>query len=552
VTIEGLAHAEAAVASGRGFIYALLHMGNWEVLSHTQLVTAGVRPAAMFQPLRNERLNAHVLRSRERTGCRLFDRHDGFAQPATWLREKNALGILVDQHAGDGGIWCPFFSRLASTTTLPALLAKRTGAQVLTLTVTTTAPGHWRLEIGAPLVLSGKIEPDTALINDALEQCIRQSPHDWFWVHNRWKTPNPDFLLANYRRGVTLPAGMSPSALQPFRMIIRSPNWLGDACMAVPAVRALKRGRPDAQVTIACPEKIADVWRLVPEVNHVIALPHGAGVMSVGRLIRKAGPWDSGILFPNSLRSALEMWRGGVARIVGYTGHHRRWLLHQIIPPRKNPGPILHHTRHYLRIALRLGANVEDPTLHDPVPGAKASPRVPIRIGVCPGAEYGSAKRWPVERFAAAMNEVAAKVPCEWVLFGTGKEAALGEQLQAAVASAPVHNLIGRTTLPELGQALRECAMLVTNDTGTMHLANLLGVPVVAIFGSTEPAATGPRGTHDRVMRRHVECSPCFLRECPLDFRCMTALTPSDVASAILESRLALSADSDQSRLETR
>jgi len=533
--IEGLEHVRQAIREGRGAIYALLHMGNWEVLSQAE-GAAVQKPAAMYQPLSNPWLNRHVLRCRERTGCRLFDRRDGFNGPVRWLRENGVIGILVDQHAGDAGQWSPFFGRLASTTNLAALLSRRTGAPVFPVAVVTDAPGRWRMVIGEALPSGFPVGEATARMNLALERRIRMSPLDWFWVHNRWKTPKPDFLLAKYRRGVTLPADMEAEALQSFHLLVRSPNWLGDACMAVPAVRAIKRGRPDARVTVLVPEKIASVWRLVKEVDEVLPIPAGAGVLKVAGLLKAAGhAWDAGILLPNSLRSALEMRLGGVLRIVGYRGHWRRRLLHQIIPPKKKAGPVEHHTRHYLRIAWRLGADVEDPSLHDPVlPPAR--PKGPVVLGLCAGAEYGPAKRWPLVRYAEAAKEVAAGVDCRWLIFGAPGEAAMGEEL-AGMIGPSAENLAGRTTLEELARKLRECRLLLTNDTGTMHFAQLLGVPVVAIFGSTDPHATGPRSADSVVIRRHVECSPCFLRECPLDFRCMLEI-PASCVSETVQGRL--------------
>jgi lipopolysaccharide heptosyltransferase II len=453
-----------------------------------------------------------------------------------WLRENGVIGILVDQHAGDAGQWSPFFGRLASTTNLAALLSRRTGAPVFPVAVVTDAPGRWRMLIGEALPSGFPVGEATARMNLALERRIRMSPLDWFWVHNRWKTPKPDFLLAKYRRGVTLPADMEAEALQSFHLLVRSPNWLGDACMAVPAVRAIKRGRPDARVTVLVPEKIASVWRLVKEVDEVLPIPAGAGVLKVAGLLKAAGhAWDAGILLPNSLRSALEMRLGGVLRIVGYRGHWRRRLLHQIIPPKKKAGPVEHHTRHYLRIAWRLGADVEDPSLHDPVlPPAR--PKGPVVLGLCAGAEYGPAKRWPLVRYAEAAKEVAAGVDCRRLIFGAPGEAAMGEEL-AGMIGPSAENLAGRTTLEELARKLRECRLLLTNDTGTMHFAQLLGVPVVAIFGSTDPHATGPRSADSVVIRRHVECSPCFLRECPLDFRCMLEI-PASCVSETVQGRL--------------
>src|SRR5262249_45217704 len=161
---------------------------------------------------------------------------------------------------------------------------------------------------------------------------------DWFWVHNRWKTPQPNFLLANYKRGIYLPPGTSPRDLKPFRMLIRSSNWLGDAVMSVPAVRAIKNGRPDVHVTIAAPAKIAPMWKLIPEVDAIIPLQNDS-LFSVVRLLREQMPFDAAILFPNSLRVALETSLSGIPRIVGYRGHSRSWVVNQIVREPRKLGP---------------------------------------------------------------------------------------------------------------------------------------------------------------------------------------------------------------------
>jgi lipopolysaccharide heptosyltransferase II len=159
--------------------------------------------------------------------------------------------------------------------------------------------------------------------------------------------------------------------------------------------------------------------------------------------------------------------------------------------------------------------------------------RKPIKIGLCPGADYGPAKRWLAKRFAEAAEKISAQSSVQWILFGTTSDATVGERIGAALGDDCV-NRIGQTTLDQLIAELLECRLLLTNDTGTMHLAALLGVPVVAIFGSTEPRLTGPLGNGHIILRHHVECSPCFLRECPIDFRCMKAISAQEVADAVL------------------
>jgi len=309
----------------------------------------------------------------------------------------------------------------------------------------------------------------------------------------------------------------------------------------VPAVRAIKGGRPDVHVTIAVPDKIAPMWKLIPEVDTIIPLPNDS-FLPVVRLLKQRMPFDVAILFPNSLRVALESWLSGIQRRVGYRGHRRSWLVNQIVREPRKPGPPEHHSLRFLRIAHECGAetektpNVPRLTLNAQMSDSDQLSTInyqPLKIGLCPGAEYGPAKRWLPERFAEAAAKITAQSSAQWILLGTKNDAAIGEQIAAAIGDHCV-NLIGQTTLDQLINELRQCRLLLTNDTGAMHLAALLGVPVVAIFGSTEPRLTGPLGNGHIILRHHVECSPCFLRECPIDFRCMKALSVDEVAGAVL------------------
>jgi lipopolysaccharide heptosyltransferase II len=173
--------------------------------------------------------------------------------------------------------------------------------------------------------------------------------------------------------------------------------------------------------------------------------------------------------------------------------------------------------------------NVHLPTIHQP----STINHQPLTLGLCPGAEYGPAKRWLPERFAEVAQAVSSQTQVRWILYGTSKDGAAGEIISQALGHNCV-NRIGQTTIEQLIDELRTCRLLLTNDTGAMHLASLLAVPTVAIFGSTEPRLTGPLGNGHIVLRHQVECSPCFLRECPIDFRCMKAVTVEEVTKAVM------------------
>ena len=529
VTLENADLVHNELRAGRPLVFALSHLGSWELFAQIFSRYFGyVRNSTVYQALGNRYIDDDVRKKRARAGVELFDRKHGFQKTIELLRSGGVVGILSDQHAGDHGLWTPFFDRLASTTPLPALLARRTGAGVISAAIYTAGPARWRMVFTPRFDTPGdSVQTITAKANDVIAAQIRSAPEDWFWVHNRWKTPNPNFLLTDYKRGVYVPP---QTKLQPFRILVRGTNWLGDSVISAAAVRAIKRGRPDAHITVAAPAKIASVWKLVAEVDEVIALP-SRSLGAVVRRLRNERPFDVAILFPNSLRSALEVWLAGVPRRVGYAGHYRRWWLNQIVPAPSRRGPLAHQVDRYLHLARHLGttAEVDNAAPARSTVNARATPK----LALCPGAEYGPAKRWLPERFAEVALNVAGQTPVEWILFGTDADAAVGRVI-ADQLGVRCLNRIGQTTLDELVAELRECALLLTNDTGTMHLATLLGVPVIAVFGSTEHRLTGPLGRGNKVIRHHVECSPCFLRECPIDFRCMHAVSAEEVTAAVL------------------
>jgi lipopolysaccharide heptosyltransferase II len=524
-TIEGMEHAQEQLAQGRGCIWVICHLGNWELLSQLWPPLFKTSQSTIYQRLSNPHIDAAVRESRARLGLTLFERKEGFQGAIQLLRQGGGVGVLVDQHAGDAGVWCPFFRRLASTTSLPAMMALRSGAALLPIGVFSNGPGKWRIVVRKAIVPESRDPAQlTAQINLNVQALIESQPADWFWVHNRWKTPRPKFLLSDYKRGV-----VSAPDLQPFPILIRSSNWLGDAVMSLPALQAVRRGRPDARISVLTPAKLADFWRTVPEVDQVI--PIQGGLWSTVRSIRDQ--FEVALVFPNSFRTGLEVFLAGIPRRVGYPGHSRRALLNQVFEPKtKKAAAPRHQVHHYLALAEFVGADTKGAleSIARERPAPTGSNRPPV-LGLCPGAEYGPAKRWLPERYADVMHILHGKTGAQWKVFGVAKDLPIAEQILAIASTGT--NLVGKTNLRELIVELQSCDVLLTNDTGTMHLAAALGVPLVAVFGSTEPALTGPLGTRHRIVRQHVDCSPCFLRECPIDFRCMTSVTIQEVVAAV-------------------
>jgi lipopolysaccharide heptosyltransferase II len=346
------------------------------------------------------------------------------------------------------------------------------------------------------------------------------------------------------------------------RILIRSTNWLGDAVMTVPAVQRLKQAHPQAQLVVLTASKLADLWRLHPDVSEVIVHESSNCPFVLLRQTRelRQSRFDAAVIFPNSWRSALPLWLAGIPRRIGFRGHARAWMLtdaleestdYQTRPVMKpeairrlasGASPVLdrpafkHQVHRHLQLAAVLGADPTPcaPKLQlGPLPPNACLPKDRPLLALNASAEYGPAKRWPLDRFIAAAKMMIERRRVRWVIIGGPKETDLGDQIAAALGEQHAINLAGQTTLLGLCHVLAQCRLLLTNDSGPMHLAAALGKPAVAIFGSTEPELTGPGGSRHVIVRRAPSCSPCFLRECPIDFRCMTAITTAEVVTAM-------------------
>jgi heptosyltransferase II len=345
---------------------------------------------------------------------------------------------------------------------------------------------------------------------------------------------------------------------RPLRILVRGVNWIGDAVMTMPAIHRLRQHHPDAHITFLCPRKLHDLWRHNPHINQLLDPADSAALRQTTH--------DLALLLPNSFRSAWEAWRAGIPRRVGFAGHSRRWLLTDIVNEPRNEQvrkknitvagktfrikeflSTRHQVHRYLDLISYLGGNRDylQPKIWL-APGELPSLTKFLHegsrpfLGIHAGAEYGPAKRWPAERFAQAAQQIAEQFPCRWLIFGGPGETVIAHQIQKQLQAATndprsIINVAGKTTLLELCELISICKLLITNDTGPMHLATALNTPVLAIFGSTSAELTGPLGPKVRIVQEKVECSPCFLRECPIDFRCMNRIPVEQVTAAALK-----------------
>jgi len=365
------------------------------------------------------------------------------------------------------------------------------------------------------------------------------------------------------------------SSARPRKILVRGVNWLGDAVMTTPALQRLREAHPAAEIVLLTPVKLADLWKGHPAVNRVFTFEPRESVWSVGKRLRSES-FDVALVFPNSPRSALETFLAEIPERIGYRRPWRNAFLTRTIPPRPESAPMrkrsaaeiralirspsatrtcfpdaAHHVHDYLYLAAALGANPTPlPPLIAVAPeevesGAKLVPILrrhsgPV-FGLNPGAEYGLAKRWPADRFVAAAVALHQQTGCAWLIFGGAADRELVSRIEIQIGSAvspnPILNLAGATTLRQLCALLKRCDLLLTNDTGPMHLAAAVGTPVVVPFGSTSPELTHPGIPGDarhQLLASDVPCAPCFLRECPIDFRCMKNITVEEVVAAAL------------------
>jgi heptosyltransferase-2 len=338
------------------------------------------------------------------------------------------------------------------------------------------------------------------------------------------------------------------------KLLIRATNWVGDAVMSVPALTAIRRRFPNAEIAVLARPWVADIYAGETAIDRVIPYRAARGARDLGAkwdLAKqlRAEAFDCAILLQNAFEAALLAKLAGIPRRIGYDRDGRGWLLTDpIAVPR--PGEIPRHQSFYylelLRRARILDALPETQIIRlDGIDQAmtRGAARfgqwsaVPPVIGVSPGAAYGGAKRWMAEGFAETAARVAQRESASVALFGSQTEqplcGAIAESISARGLSAI--NLAGRTTLREFIDLAAACRLFLTNDSGAMHIASALGIPTVAVFGATDDVATGPTGPLARVVRHDVECSPCLLRECPIDHRCMTRVTPDRVTAVAMD-----------------
>jgi len=340
---------------------------------------------------------------------------------------------------------------------------------------------------------------------------------------------------------------MTENSFRPDSLLVRGTNWIGDTVMSLAALRELRRIFPETHLAVYVKEWVAWVLRGQGIADEIISFPDDeSGFKNRGKLRR----FDAAVLFQNAFRAALLAKISGIRERIGYSTDGRSFLLTRKAEPRiKQMGR--HQVYYYLDLLYQTGiSDIDYLNTPDFRPDISITPTVsglrkagellkkegikddsrPL-IGINPGAYFGPAKRWQTDRYGKLADQLNSRHGGDILVFGSSSENPIAEQIAGHMSKKPVI-LTGKTDLETYIALLSLLRVFVTNDSGPMHLAAALDIPQVAIFGSTDEIATGPFSSQATVLHKHVECSPCLLRECPIDMRCFTSISVEEVLEA--------------------
>jgi heptosyltransferase-2 len=355
----------------------------------------------------------------------------------------------------------------------------------------------------------------------------------------------------------------------PRKILVRAPNWIGDAVMCEPAVRGLRSLFPEAELTMLAKPTIAELFIAHPGLHCLLVYDDkGAhagisGKWSLAGMLRRHR-FDLAVLFQNAFEAAFLAWLAGIPRRYGYATDGRVLFLTEPVAVPNGPVPV-HQVEYYWNLLRPLGMaggatlpalllSTDEDRMVDARLTSAGIDSSDLMIGINPGSTYGSAKRWLPDRFAEVAKrlvrqlEQAESAHVAVVILGAKGEESLGKDIAAQLGGRSVV-LSGATSIRELMAVVKRCRLLITNDTGPMHIASAFGVPVVAVFGPTDWRTTAPYGQERSIVREAVDCAPCLLRECPIDHRCMTRIPVDRVYEAAVEQLAGLSCPSGYSGL---
>jgi heptosyltransferase II len=339
------------------------------------------------------------------------------------------------------------------------------------------------------------------------------------------------------------------------KILVRAPNWVGDAVMAIPALETIRRTRANDEISLLARPVVADLFSGQPFADQILQYDfRGSHRGWLGREKLLAGlrkeKFDIAVLLQNAFEAAWLSWRAGIPERIGYARDGRGPLLTKAIRvPQEGEIP-KHESHYYLELLRRSGWTESSPAI-PPIrlsvsDAARAGAETALRsagarenawrCAIAPGASYGAAKCWPPERFARLADRLVSECGADVIFFGTPGEKEITARIRANMKSRAI-SLVGETSMRDLAALFASCSIFIGNDSGAMHVAAAAGLPVIGIFGSTDPEGTAPVTEQFTLIREAVSCSPCFLRRCPVDHRCMMRISVDSVFTAAVRSK---------------
>jgi heptosyltransferase II len=337
------------------------------------------------------------------------------------------------------------------------------------------------------------------------------------------------------------------------KILVRAPNWVGDAVMAIPALEAIRKTRAGAEISVLARPAVADLLAGQSFIDRVLPYENRgrhAGLLGREKLVGelRTENFDVAVLLQNAFEAAWLAWRAGIPERIGYARDARSsFLTNAVRVPRIGQVPS-HESQYYLELLRRAGwidALPEIPPIRLSIPESariaaesllrKSGARENAwRCAIAPGASYGAAKCWPPERFAQLADRLISECDADVIFFGTPAEKDIAARIRSTITSRVI-SLVGETSMRDLAALFSCCSAFIGNDSGAMHVAAAAGLPVIGIFGPTDPQGTAPVTGQFALVREAVSCSPCFLRRCPVDHRCMTRISVDSVFSAAMQ-----------------
>ncbi|MBL4576714.1 MAG: hypothetical protein JKY51_11600 [Opitutaceae bacterium] len=488
--------------SNRPFILCSPDLGSWELITTfpESLDHPFPETGIVYRPFKDEALNQWIVKSREKSGITLLSRREGFTEGMKLLRAGNGLGILFDQNDGSQETLSLFFDRLITTSELPGFFAEKFDTLLTTIHTERIAFWHYSLRVEIHDIPS-KSKTVTNQLNGWLEDLLRSNDSirsSWSWRHNRWKTqqiPAKRFRI-EAKRTLFSTTQKLPNKT---RFWIRLPAQLDEIIRIIPSIRALQKARPDGEWTFISRSRYIPLFKALQLADHYLALPDKS-LKSYSKFFKWRLEYpDTLIVFPSSLRHDIEAWLIGARQRFGIEKpHHPRPLLTDKweIPSELDQSAL--HQSKVWELFFRHFGLIEN---SDFSPLALAKTELPSHlalpettlIGIVSGTERNKTKGWPNAHWKKLLEDLRREQPSlHFVFFGDSFDRQNIQQITRSIPKGNYHNFAGQTTLIETAHLLKKCSFVIGNNTGNLHLSNALGVPVLGLYGASNPIRTGP------------------------------------------------------------